>query len=499
MNQTIMIDGGVQIPRLKKKEEERKGGGAPLPWMTRTTGLSLAAKEAPKGAFSSLLWGLNGRGGLAQLFVVTFGQRLSSAEGMAILVGALGMAALLLMGFSAWINNGLDSSAPTTRWGGEVANFNSASSPDPIPMVRPQPGELIADKALLSEAANETPDQDRLAPAEPAEEPAPAAPAVPEVAEDSITEVKFPLERPVLAGKLSMGSGGASFAGGASMGGGPRDLRDALAGSAAPRAAFMQQGAGPTLGGTAFRPRQMVSRLNKGLNVANGRSTRAMGQLKMANDRSFAALGSSGDTSARTFATDAFEQTASRGLGTPISGGGMSDGTPGILGSGSPDLTQPSVGPGMNVTPYQDKVDDAKKGIDKAMMMKLLGLALMAMGAIMLMIGKAMMANPATLAVGKALMKIGMALIVAGILAMVMAGKAKDDAQKKAKKVGEESGQKEQGAVINDCADQAVMPQRCIAKPIDIPTNDVQGAVAAERNATYDINNGGPIGAGAIR
>lgn len=495
MNQTITIDGGVQIPRLKKKEEERKGGGAPLPWMTRTTGLSLAAKEAPQGAFSSLLWGLNGRGGLMQLLRVTVGQRLSAAEGTALLVGALGMAALLLMGFSAWLNNGLDSQAPTTRWGGEVANFASTgTSPEPY-LVRPHPGELIADRAMLSEAANESADQDRLAPAEPASEPAPEVPAVPEAPATSLPEVSLPQEKPILSGKLSFGSNGAAFAGGASMGGGPRDLRDALAGSAAPRASFMTNPQS-TLGTTSFKPRPMVARLNRAAKAANGRTTRAMGQLKMANDRSFAALGAGSEVGARTFAADAFDQRSSPNLGSPITGGGMStDATAGPLGSGAPDLTQPSVGPGMNVTPYQDKVDDAKKGIDKAMMMKLLGLALLAMGGIMIAIGKSMGAVPP----GPMLVKIGIALIVAGILMMVMAGKAKNDAQKKAKAVGEESGQKEQGAVINDCADQAVMPQRCIAKPIDIPTNDVQRAVAAERNATYDINNGGPIGAGAIR
>ena len=111
----------------------------------------------------------------------------------------------------------------------------------------------------------------------------------------------------------------------------------------------------------------------------------------------------------------------------------------------------------------------------------------------MIAIGKSMVPpNPM-------LVKVGIAMIVAGLLAMVMAGKAKDDAQKKAKAVGEESGQKEQGAVIEDCADQAVMPQRCIARPIDIPTNDVHGAVEAERTAGYSVENGGPIGAGADR
>lgn len=491
MNQTITIDGGIQIPRLKKKEEERKGGGAPLPWMTRTTGLSLAAKEAPKGAFSSLLWGLNGRGGLLQLLRVTVAQRLSAGEGVALLVGALGMAALLLMGFSAWLNNGLDSQVPTTRWGGESAPSN-ATGPSPEPwLVRPHPGELIADRALLSEAAAETPEQDRLAPIEPTEEPAPA-PVIPETPA-TLPEVNLPVERPILTGKLSMNSGGTSFAGGASMGGGPRDLRDALASAAAPRASFMTAPQA-TLGGTAFRPRPMVSRLGRGRNVANARTTRAMGQLKFANDRSFAALGSTADAPARTFAADAFDQGKTATFGAPITGGGMStDAMAGPLGSGAPDLTQPSVGPGTNVTPYQDKVDDAKKGIDKAMMMKLLGLALMAMGAIMIAIGKSMVPpNPM-------LVKIGIALIVAGLLAMVMSGKAKDDAQKKAKAVGEESGQKEQGAVINDCANQAVMPQRCIAKPIDIPTNDVHGAVEAERNAGFTVQNGGPIGAGANR
>ena len=488
MNQAIMFDGGIEIPRLKKKEEERKGGGAPLPWVTRTTGLGLGVAEAPQGAFSSLLWGLNGRGGILPLLRAWVAARISAGEGVALLVGALGMTALFLMGFSAWINNGLDSQMPTTRWGGEVAPLTgTAPSPEPF-LVRPAPGELITDRAMLSEAAAETKEEERLAPTDVAPEPVPTAPE-PDVT--SVPEVQIPQQRPALTGKLSMGSGGAGFAGGASMGQG-RDLRDALAGTA-PRAAFMERSALTTLGGTSFKPRPMVSRLGKGQNVANARSTRAMGQLKFANDRSFAARGAFGDAPARTFAANAFDQAVTGPAAGAIDAGGLSTGETVPLGSGAPDLTQPSVGSGTNVTPYQDKVDDAKKGIDKAMMMKLLGLALMAMGGIMIAIGKSMAGTP-NAAMGATLVKIGIAMIVAGMLAMAMAGKAKDDAQKKAKQVGEESGQKEQGAVIDDCAGQAVMPQRCIAKPIEIPTNDVHGAVEAESNAGFSIQNGGPVG-----
>ncbi|TPW20871.1 MAG: hypothetical protein FD126_1238, partial [Elusimicrobia bacterium] len=179
-----------------------------------------------------------------------------------------------------------------------------------------------------------------------------------------------------------------------------------------------------------------------------------------------------------------FEQKSA--IAGPATGGvGMTGGEiSGPLGVGAPDVTQtPSVGPVENQTPYQDKADDAKKGIDMAVMLMALGAGLMAMGLALLIMGKQMMATPATQAQGSMMMKIGAMMLMAGIAALAAGAMMANDSKKKGKEIGQESGQKDQGRIVEDCADEALGGAHCRPQPLAIPRTTVQEDVAVERKA----------------
>ncbi|TBR25862.1 hypothetical protein EPO15_01390 [bacterium] len=274
---------------------------------------------------------------------------------------------------------------------------------------------------------------------------------------------------------------------GLSSGGGLRDGLNAGIPPAAAAAATLRPAAGDS-GALSASPRALAHARLSPLGGRQARASRAAGQLRFAQRASTLGLGSANVDAARQYSADAFEQKSTiAGPGTGgvgLTGGEMS----GPLGVGAPDVTQaPSVGPVENQTPYQDKADDAKKGIDTAVILMALGAALLAGGLAMLIMGKQMMAAPdptgATKAQGAALMKIGAVMMMAGIAALAAGAMMADDSKKKGRDIGQESGQKEQGRVIENCADEAAGGARCAPKRIDIPQSSVQEDVAAERKA----------------
>ena len=88
---------------------------------------------------------------------------------------------------------------------------------------------------------------------------------------------------------------------------------------------------------------------------------------------------------------------------------------------------------------------------------------------------------------GYALLAAGAALVLAGFL---MAQQAKKDA----KDVGEQYGQKDQAAVLEDCADQSLGKQDCAPKAVQPPVNGVHEAVETESKAGFTLGaEGGPV------
>lgn len=479
----------IEIPVLRKKEEERRGGAVPPPLLFRTAGVRFAA-GAPNVAGSglrTLFWGLNGRGGLLALAGLNLGSamsRFSAAE-----LAALGTAVLAAF-VLGWLGlaQALDRGPETVRgWAFESRPESPAPYAAAEPM-RPAPGSLIAGTRLSEEPAAESRAEAPSVPSEPAPAPEPAS-AEPAVDTQAIVDsVAAETKGRLVAGTLGRGAPG--VASGAS-------LRDSL-NSFSNVKTFGTLPAMKELGRLTAPPKGASRRVAARLKSQFGaRSTRAMGQLKFARNRSLAALGSVGNEPSSTYAAAAFDQAA--GAAGSIGGIGLSGGEVlGPLGGGAPDLTEaPSVGPTENKTPYQDKVDNAKQNIAMALALVMLGLMLMAVGAMVLMYAKGLLAVPeptqATKVLAAKLMKFGIMLLAAGALALAAGGAAALMAKQKGKEVSDGYGQPEQGDIIDSCAGQAVKPKKCKAPGVAQPVTPVHEAVVAESTAGWSYDNGGPV------
>lgn len=239
----------------------------------------------------------------------------------------------------------------------------------------------------------------------------------------------------------------------------------------------------PTAAGRRGALSGSARRILGGSRVQPGLAQRAMGQLKLAKTLSVDGATSSTYDAARQGATDAFEQSKS------IGGAGLSaDATPSTgLGASAPDVTEaaPALPPGVNKTPYQDKVDGAKKKNNMTKVMLILGAVLLAVGAVLLIVAHHLMETKPDLAailekIGYGLLGAGAAMILAGIL---MAQQAKEDG----KKIGDQYGQKDQQAVVEDCTDQSLGKRDCAPKSVEQPLTTVHEAAGAESKAGYSL------------
>jgi hypothetical protein len=467
----------------EERERERRGGALP-PVLVRPAAVShgFGAGGAEAG-LGRLFWGANGRGGFLGGARAVFGPAFTPAQ-LTLLSGGLGASVLLglVVAFAqlgAASNDGATAvvwAVPAPEDGAGAALGRSAEGP------RPTPEDLLAGQGVLTEPPSRESDAPKSEPAappadvpvpDPASEPAPEGP---------VDEAVPPADAPRLyAGEFGFRNAAVSSGGG---------LRDALS-AGVPPAAAREAAFRPVAGdsGTLPAPARALARARLSpLGGRQARASRAAGQLRFAQRASTLGLGATGADAARQYSTDAFEQKSAI-AGPPTGGVGLTGGEfSGPLGVGAPDVTQaPAVGPVENQTPYQDKADDAKKGIDMAVLLMALGAGLMAGGLAMLLMGKQMLAAPdptgATKAQGSMLMKIGAMMLMAGLAALAAGAMMAQDAKQKGKDIGQESGQREQGRVVETCADDALAGDRCRPKPIAIPRSTVQEDVASERQA----------------
>lgn len=426
-----------------------------------------------------LFWGMNGRGGFLGLARAVFGPAFTPAQ-LTLLVAGLGATLFLgLVVASARLGAASNDVATAAAWPAPPpSDASGAALTRPTDGPRPTPEDLLGSQGGLPEAASEGRRNDAPK-SEPAE--APAAQPAPETAADPApVEEAAPAQA---APRLFSDDFGFKNAG-VSSGGGLRDgLNAGLPAAAAAREAAFRPAAGDS-GSLSAPARSMARARLSPVGGRQARASRAAGQLRFANRASTLGLGAAGADAARQYSTDAFEQKSTI-AGPPTGGVGLTGGeVSGPLGVGAPDVTQtPSIGPVENQTPYQDKADDAKKGIDMAVMLMALGAGLMAMGMALLIMGKQMMANPVTASQGSMMMKIGAMMLMAGIAALAAGAMMANDSKKKGKEIGQQSGQKEQGRIVENCADDALGGDRCAPKPLDIPRSSVQEDVAVEREA----------------
>lgn len=320
---------------------------------------------------------------------------------------------------------------------------------------------------------------DAPAPAAAASEPAPAVrPSVeiPAGAPEG-ADVGARLPKPAASTTERLGWSGKSLTAVSPLGGAFREMRvprEALA--ASPRAA-------------AARARRAAAlrsgRLARGTqsHALGASAARAMGQLKLARNMSTAGSAAPTAEAARQASADAFDQKMT------IGGAGLaSDAVPNTgLSGGAPDLTSsaPALPAGENKTPYQKQVDDAKQKNGMTKMMLILGALLIAAGLTLLALAEAEVLTGEWLKpVAYALIGAGAALVLAGFL---MGQQAKDDG----KQVADQYGQKDQGAVIEDCAEQALGKSDCAPKAVEQPKTTVHEAVEAESKAGYSAGAAG--------
>lgn len=302
------------------------------------------------------------------------------------------------------------------------------------------------------------------------------------------------------AGKVGSGKfsfqGQASGAGGASMlaGGARGGTPGSVSGKVPPA---MRAGGGKL----AAPPHGAKRHASSSISMGRGRSSRAMGQAKLARTMSGKGSTASGDASARQYAADAFDQTATRGgqLDAPAGAGGENPGVVVPPGTGAPGgevdnnlPPPPDAPPPTNATPYQNQLDAAKGMGMQAAMLKMLSMMLILMGLGLIAAGIALLNNHTTFPIGIALICMGVALVAMGIMMMMMAQQMAAAAQGMGDQIKNQYGQDEQGKVVNECSDQAAQngtaPENCkpATKP-DHKTPQVKENIEKERNSNYKI------------
>ncbi|MFA5139724.1 MAG: hypothetical protein WC728_10870 [Elusimicrobiota bacterium] len=479
------------IPQLKKKEEERKGGGvaycgARVPSNLVTAGSGVArigANTAPAGllgrAAAVLARLFGGESTWLGAFFMTQAGRVALLAGAVLFAGAL---AIAVLEWSGRFDRGEAGSAMMLPEVGRSSIVIDAPKDRSLGyVVSANMGELDWEGKKAS-AVQE-------APAEKAEEAPQTAPEIPEVKIPDVEEqvqkaVKATLDRGAFLKGLNNTGKGWNFGGGLGM-------RDALASA---RLGLNQQLG--TRGAVKPLKRQKMRTNVRSMSTLRGRSNRAMGQLKLARNLSSKANAAYGDARSRQYGTDAFEQGRTIG-GTPVGEGivvppGVTDPEPDPNPDPDPP-TPPSPRPEPPI--YQPPMDNARNSGNDAAMLKVLGMLLLAMGAIMVAIGMKLLSNPFTAGIGAMLLAIGIALIAAGIACLAMSQQKANDAKGNGRTVSQQHGQDDQGQVVNECAEQAaqgISIENC--RPSMGPdyfqqklTNTVHADVEAERNATYTL------------
>ncbi|MBI5595739.1 MAG: hypothetical protein HY928_06580 [Elusimicrobia bacterium] len=487
-----------EIPVLKEKEDEKKGGGVPwyagsgsgAPGLVGGQGIGRAggALAARGGLFTRMAGVLANAFGGPTTFL---GGLFAGAMGKWLVLGGLLAWGGLLVGAASRLSGGWGAAGAGIPGLPSLGSVSSAGIVIDAPKDRSlgylsgaNKGEILWDQGKPVQP--ETP-KDAAAPEEapPIEEPKPEPPAF-EMPDVSALQGGGGLNRDGFVKKLTSDVSQLRAGG---PGSGAPQIKNA--GGFQLKKTFDPRGSqAGKLGGMSRAKRALsASRLSN----LRGRSSRAAGQLKLAKAMSVAGQSATTIGDAKTYSADAFDQGKSIGGNLAgIDGDGIvmpsGGGAPGLE-SGVPDLP-----PGTPMSPYQSEMDTAKGMGDQAAALKTLGMMMLAIGASLVAMGLALMGNHTTFPIGYALLGAGLALIAMGMMMLGMSANMAKQAQDQGKKVDEQYGQKDQGAIVDDCANQAttqgVKADDCKAqKPpqVENPNPDLKEAIEAERNATYTL------------
>lgn len=425
----------ADIPDLKKKDKERKRGGAAWSgprgaassWRGATGGVARAAAslgEQPAqvgiaARIAQFLAGLSALGKLAALAAVA-----------ALLGGAALFGYSLLKagapGLGAPDMGAISSSLKVRSGGGDrlaVAGKGEIRF-DPLPAV---------------------------VPAKPQDKPAPEAEA-PAPATDALQDAKTALET---RGRLEHNLSGAKLSN--SLGGQFGGKNIFAGASFAPKFGAAAAKLAPQKGKLSGMKAKPVKSRASSRNVSKARTSRSIGQLKMAKGMSLLGAQAGSGESAASNSQGAFDQTKTDGGALTASADGQTVKSDGGT-SGAPDFSMPETPETTDTYAYdpdlQSAMDEIGKMADSARKMKQQGQMMMMAGAALIAVGVGLLFWPMT-AVGIALIAIGVMLVGMGYMMVDMAKMMADMAKAMGQIVAAQVGTV-QGDVVNYCTDQAL-------------------------------------------
>lgn len=437
----------ADIPDLKKKEKERKRGGAAwsgarAPGGTFQGATGGAARAAASAAGSTA--GSAAAGG-AQTVGVGLVARLAALS----VVGKFGLAAaaVMLFGGAAILGSYL------LRGGGQSGNLGGpdlgaisssvkvrAAGNDRIGV--DSRGEIAFDPVEKAKPAEKKAEEPKPAETAPMSDGPSAADAAKQAA-----EAKDKLAHNLSGAKLSASLGG-QFGG-----------KDIFAGSGKSEAPKFGASAPKFVpkGGKALAMRAGGVRSNPSArSVSRSKTSKALGQLKRAQGLSLRGATASGAENASATAAGAFEQndatggalnTATPAPATPADLSGTQTGNDGTGSVTAPDTYA--------FDDIQNMINQIKSMTDQAKKMQEQGLMLLALGTVIFIIGVYLEWNVWTAPLGWILIILGLGLMYSGYSMMQKAKETGDKAKQMGEQLAARTGEF-QSKVVQDCVKQAI-------------------------------------------
>lgn len=452
-------DPGIDIPELRKKEEEKKGGG--VPW---TAGSGSGASGAGYGVLESgaarVGSGLSGKAGFLGSGKIaaaisnllggpgtTLGGLFASQLGSHIVLGGLAMwgAVVVGAGFSL-MNRGnrLEPIAPSLSMSGSMASsgivIDAPKNRSLNFVANANQGEIVWDPG--QQASVDAPKEEPKPAEPPAAGETPQQPVMPDLSQLAKAGGGG-LSRDDFVKKMTQDPGMLR----GSPGGG-KALKDGLSGFNLKKNFVAPPGKGSTKDMSAFERTKQALGTSR-VRSSRVRAERAMGQLKFAKFMSKSGSASAPDTQARQFSADAFDQGKT---GAGVLGATDPNGIVVPPGDGAPDIGDGL--DGENVTPYQDKIDAAKTMTDTSGNLQAAGLMMVMVGLGMIVTGIGLL-NCTTFPIGLMLIGAGTAMLMMGLMMLMMSGNMAKNAKKQGDSVSQDYGQQDQGNTVKRCATQA--------------------------------------------
>jgi hypothetical protein len=491
----------ADIPDLKKKEKERKKGGAA--WsgarggpgsFSGATGGTVARAAASAALGAAEAGEVGGAGGFLSGLFASFSEWLAALGATLLGKVAIAAAALLIMAGMgalayALLHGGANGAGGFNPALGDISSSMKIHSGDGD-MLSSSHGELRFDPLNPQNAAGPA-KPDATADKKPDDKTAAgAAEANPD---DKPWLAKDQLAHNLNGAKLSTSLGG-DFGGKNIFGGNTFGSGQKFNGGAPMNLPKGQKGS------LAAMQAKSTRGTSNGMDTMRAHSGNAFAQLRMSKGMSAVGAGTPSAEGAASAANGAFDQQGVTGgtLNT-IGGPGIGDGAvtpPGGGGAGAPDTTVPTApstppstigDPGLqnNMNQIQSMASTAGQLEKEGMMMVIMGIALMA-------VGVALMAIWGMEAIGAAILAIGAMIMGMGFMMEQMASMMAQMANQLGQMVSQVVGPY-QGQIVNQCTQQALAGSSSCDSSTSVATqNQVQSQDASQQAQQSTIQGAAP-------